>query len=123
MPRKKAAATSVAETPHQAAIAAPVVPAPVAPAPVAPELKQSVTFDPEKHIAINQRIYEREAFSQEQVQAISQVNFADQQLANAQQNLIISKLGRDKLVETLIEMIDQVPFVGVTDENATDETE
>lgn len=115
MPRKKAAATSVPETPHQAAIAAP--------APVAPEPQQSVTFDPEKHIAINQRIYEREAFSQEQVQAISQVNFADQQLANAQQNLIISKLGRDKLVENLIEAIDQVPFVGVTDENAADETE
>ena len=34
-------------------------------------------MDPEKHIVINGRIYEREAFTTEQVQAISLVNFAD----------------------------------------------
>lgn len=73
-------------------------------------------YDAEKHIVINGKVYEREAFSQEQIQAISMVNFADQQLATAQQNLTISKLGRDALVEQLLKTIAEVPFVGVTEE-------
>jgi hypothetical protein len=117
MPRKKAApATAAPESPHQAAIAsASVIEAP------GQELKgpataESVPIDPEVHIVINGKIYERETFTSEQVQAISLVNFADQQLATAQQNLTISKLGRDALVEKLLGQIEEVPFVGVTEE-------
>lgn len=76
-------------------------------------------IDPDVHIVINGRIYERETFTTEQVQAISLVNFADQQLATAQQNLTISKLGRDGLVQKLLAEIEEVPFVGVTEEPVT----
>ena len=76
-------------------------------------------IDPDVHIVINGRIYERETFTTEQVQAISLVNFADQQLATAQQNLTISKMGRDSLVQRLLGEIEQVPFVGVTEEPVT----
>ena len=103
----------MAESPHQAAIATPEVVETPANGPVGQE---SIPVDPEKHIVINGKIYERGAFSQEQVQAISLVNFADQQLATAQQNLTIAKLGRDTLVTQLLEKIDSVPFVGVTEE-------
>ena len=112
MPRKKAAPAS----PQEAAIT-PVIDVP------GQELKgpataESVPMDPEVHIVINGKIYERESFTPEQVQAISLVNFADQQLATAQQNLTISKLGRDTLVQQLLGQIEEVPFVGVTEEPA-----
>lgn len=104
----------MAESPHQAAIATPATEI------KGPEKAESVPMDPEKHIVINGRIYEREAFTQEQVQAISLVNFADQQLATAQQNLTIAKLGRDTLVQQLLGQIEDVPFVGVTEEPAVE---
>ena len=103
------------ETPHEAAIAAEAslvtgsepIPTEAQPETVAGEI------DPEKHIVINGKVYERTAFTSEQVQAISLVNFADQQIASAQQNLHISKLGRDAMVKTLLEEIETVPSVGV----------
>ena len=69
-------------------------------------------FEPEKHIVINGLIYERASFSEEHVRAISMVNFADQQIANATQNLHISKLGRDELVKALLEDIKDVEAIG-----------
>ena len=68
--------------------------------------------DPEKHIVINGKVYERVAFGQEQVQAISMVNFADQQITTTQQNLRISQLGRDALVKALLADIEDVPSIG-----------
>ena len=113
MPRKKAPTIETTDVVEAPAVA-------TAPeAPKGPASAESVPIDPEVHIVINGKIYEREAFTQEQVQTISLVNFADQQLATAQQNLTISKLGRDSLVQRLLGEIEQVPFVGVTEEPVT----
>ena len=105
MPRRKAAAikettvTAPAENAKQAVEAA-------GPA-------SDVTgYDPEKHITINGKVYDRDAFSPEHVQQISLINFADQQLASQDQNLKIAKLGRDALVSELLDAIKDVPFVG-----------
>jgi len=115
MPRKKAAAKTetLPESPHQAAIAT----TPVEDAPKQ-DPKTSAPFDAEVHIVISGKVYERSSFSQEQITQISTVNFADQQLATSQQNLQIARLGRDALVEQLLDAIKDVPFVGVTEESA-----
>ena len=112
MPRKKAPTIETTDVVEATAVTKPDE----LKGPAAPE---SVPIDPEVHIVINGKIYEREAFTQEQVQTISLVNFADQQLATAQQNLTISKMGRDSLVQRLLGEIEQVPFVGVTEEPVT----
>lgn len=127
MPRRKAAAAKpanpAANTPHEAAIAeatgegarekleAAYSPEP----PAATNDVQVRDYDPEKHITINGKVYERDAFSQEQVQQISTVNFADQQIMNASQLLNIQKLGRDQLVKELLTSIEEVPFIGTVE--------
>jgi len=76
-------------------------------------------YDAEKHITINGKVYDRDEFAQEQVQQISTVNFADQQIMNATQLLNIQKLGRDRLVKELLEAISAVPHVAEIDMEAT----
>ena len=63
------------------------------------------TYDPELHIVINKKVYKRAEFSQEAVQGVSVINFADQQLATEAQKLSILQRGRDQFVRDLIEMI------------------
>ena len=127
MPRRKAAAkpaNNAPNTPHEAAIAsangsegarekleAAYSPEP----PAATNGVQERDYDPEKHITINGKVYERDAFSQEQVQQISTVNFADQQIMNQSQLLNIQKLGRDQLVKELLAGIEEVPFIGTVE--------
>ena len=113
MPARKKTATAtkapLPETPHEAAIAAPPAP----PKTIAPGSK--VEFDAAVHIVINGNVYERESFSQEQVQAISAINYADQHIASQEQDLRIYKFGRDKMVAQLIEDISTVEPVGTVE--------
>ena len=46
-------------------------------------------YDKDEHIVINRKVYKRSDFKEEQVQATSVVNFADQQLASKAQELQI----------------------------------
>lgn len=75
------------------------------------------TYDPEKHIVINRKVYAREDFSQEAIQGVSVINFADQQLASKNQELIIMQRGRDTMVAQLIEMLkDNTVLHEITEE-------
>lgn len=64
-------------------------------------------FDQERHIVVAQKVYEREALSDEVRNAISHINHADQQLATMDANLRIFKVGRDGMVQMLVERLDQ----------------
>jgi hypothetical protein len=98
--RKKASAsTAVIETP-----AAP-----------APTPGSKVDYDAAKHIIINSKVYDRETFTPEQVQQISAVNYADQHIASAEQDLKIYKYGRDNMVKQLLEDITAVEPIGTVD--------
>ena len=68
-------------------------------------------YDKDEHIVINRKVYKRSDFKEEQVQAISVVNFADQQLASKAQELQILQLGRDQLVAQLIESLKELPVL------------
>ena len=78
-------------------------------------------FDKERHIVINSKVYERESFNEEQVAAISAVNYADQHIASAEQDLKIYKYGRDNMVKQLLETIESVPSVGSIEQPTTGE--
>ena len=84
------------------------------PAPAGPSspLPATAEFDKERHIVINSKVYEREAFNEEQVAAISAVNYADQHIASAEQDLKVYKFGRDQMVKQLLDTIESVPSVG-----------
>ena len=99
-------------------VAVPAVPVPTdgpAPGPATAE------FDKERHIVINSKVYERESFNEEQVAAISAVNYADQHIASAEQDLKIYKYGRDNMVKQLLETIESVPSVGSIEQPTTGE--
>lgn len=69
------------------------------------------TYDAELHIIINKKVYARADFSQEAVQGVSVINFADQTLASKAQELQIMQRGRDQLVSALIEEIKDYPVL------------
>lgn len=75
-------------------------------------------FNPELHIVIDGKIYAREGFSQEQVTAISHINFADQELASMAQNLRTYQLGRDTMVKVLLEGLAEMESLGDYEEPA-----
>lgn len=115
MPARKKAATATApklpETPHEAAIAQ----VPDASVIDVPAEGSKVEFDTTKHIVINSKVYDRESFTPEQVQAISAVNYADQHIASAEQDLRIYKYGRDNMVKQLLDDIESVQAIGTVD--------
>ena len=82
MPARKKTTTATKAAP-EVPVAMPAPTGGPAPGPATAE------FDKEKHIVINSKVYEREAFSEEQVAAISAVNYADQQIASTEQDLKI----------------------------------
>ena len=77
------------------------------------------SFDKDLHIVINKKVYRRADFSQEAVQGVSVINFADQQLASKAQELQIMQRGRDTYVRDLIEAIkDYEVLHEITEEEA-----
>ena len=81
-------------------------------------MAETFTFDPEQHIAIAGKVYERESMSEELKAGISHINFADQELATQEQNMRIYRIGRDEMVKALIERIEgsDLEPVAVADE-------
>lgn len=61
------------------------------------------TYDAEKHIVIDGKVYERAALSEEQTKAIAAINFTDQELARQAQLITVTRVGRDRLVQSLTE--------------------
>ena len=106
--RKKASAST-------AVVEAPAIPEST-PAP-----GSKVEYDAAKHIIINSKVYDRESFTPEQVQQISAVNYADQHIASAEQDLKIYKYGRDNMVKQLLEDITAVEPIGTVDPPAEGE--
>ena len=81
--------------------------APVEVTETTPMTPSEFTIDREKHIVINNRVYEREGLTDELRQLVGTVNYADQEIATAEQNLQVFKYGRDRLVADLIAAIEE----------------
>lgn len=77
----------------------------VKPAKRAPEA-QAFEFDNERHIVIAQKVYEREHLGEQVRAVISHINHADQEIATAEANVRVYKLGRDRMVQELIERLE-----------------
>lgn len=73
------------------------------------------TPDPEKHIVVNGKAYNREDLTEDMVQAISMINFADQESASMNARLRIHQLGRDALVRALAESIAESDLTSLGD--------
>lgn len=61
------------------------------------------TYDQEKHIVIDGKVYERQTLSEEQTKAVAAINFTDQELARHTQIIAVTRVGRDRLVQSLTE--------------------
>lgn len=61
------------------------------------------TYDQEKHIVIDGKVYERQTLSEEQTKAVAAINFTDQELARQGQIIAVTRVGRDRLVQSLTE--------------------
>lgn len=72
-------------------------------------------FDPETHIVIAQKVYDREALGDEIKNAISHINYADQELASMEANLRVYRTGRDQMVKLLVDRLeaDNTPALAV----------
>jgi hypothetical protein len=74
--------------------------------PVATEA-EGFSFDPEKHIVIAFKVYERESLGEDLKSAIGHINYADQELASMDANLRVFRIGRDRMVELLVQRIEE----------------
>lgn len=81
------------------------------------------SFDSEKHIIIAGKVYLREEMSDEIKAAISHINFSDQELATMEQNLRVYRVGRDAMVQTLLNRLEdeQLAVVAVVPDTPTPE--
>ena len=61
------------------------------------------TYDQEKHIVMDGKVYERQTLSEEQTKAVAAINFTDQELARQAQIIAVTRVGRDRLVQSLTE--------------------
>ncbi|MGA0021077.1 DUF6447 family protein [Vulcanococcus sp.] len=68
---------------------------------------ESFQFDNEKHIVIAQKVYEREALGDDIRAVISHINHSDQEIATAEANVRVFKLGRDEMVKQLITKLEE----------------
>lgn len=80
-----------------------------------PAAEPAFSFDPDTHIVIAQKVYDREALGDEFKNAISHINYADQELASMEANLRVYRTGRDTMVKLLVDRLeaDGVPAVAV----------
>lgn len=63
-------------------------------------------FDPDSHIVIAQKVYDREDLGDEFKNAISHINYADQELASMEANLRVYRTGRDQMVKLLVDRLE-----------------
>ena len=63
-------------------------------------------FDPDSHIVIAQKVYDREALGYEIKNAIGHINYADQELASMEANLRVYRTGRDQMVKLLVDRLE-----------------
>lgn len=63
-------------------------------------------FDNDKHIVIAQKVYERDALGDDIRAVISHINHSDQEIATAEANVRVFKLGRDEMVKQLITKLE-----------------
>lgn len=74
-------------------------------------------FDNEAHIVIGSSVYQRTDLTDEMRAAISHINHTDQELATAEHNIRVMRLGRDQMVAQLVEKVgDLTPVAVVPDE-------
>ena len=83
---------------------------------------EKFVLDREKHIVISGKVYNRSDIPDEATRIIATVNFADQEIATAEQNLQLYKYGRDRMVSDLIELIESSDLQAVA-EKAPEPTE
>ncbi len=72
-------------------------------------------FDPDSHIVIAQKVYDREGLGDEIKNAISHINYADQELASMEANLRVYRTGRDQMVKLLVDRLetDDTPVIAL----------
>ena len=81
------------------------------------------TFDPDKHIAVDNRVYERDSLSPEHSRAVSLINHTDQEIATATANLDVMKLGRERMVALLVEAMAELEPVAELKQESAQEVE
>lgn len=69
---------------------------------------EGFVVDKEKHLVIDRSVFDRSQFDEEQRGHIAAINYADQRLASLQQDLKTYQLGRDTMVQRLIESITEL---------------
>lgn len=60
-------------------------------------------YDPESHIIIDSKVYDRTELSEEQTKAVAAINFSDQEVARQTQVTTVLRMGRDRMVGLLLE--------------------
>lgn len=85
-------------------------------------MAEEFIFDNEKHIIIAGKVYARESMGDELKAAISHINFSDQELATMEQNLRVYRVGRDAMVQTLVDRIesDEITVIATVPDNPED---
>lgn len=90
---------------------------------VSEEAPATFELDREIHIVIGDKVYLRDAITDEIQRIISTVNFADQEIATAEQNLQLYKYGRDRMVQDLIDAVDKSDIEAVAEQKTEAEAE
>lgn len=65
------------------------------------------THDPDKHIIIDSKVYDKESLSEEQTKAVAAINFSDQEIARQRQIETVCRMGRDRMVGLLLEDLEK----------------
>lgn len=73
---------------------------------VAPET-EGFSLDPDKHIVIAFKVYERETLGEDLKNAIGHINYSDQKLASMDADMRVFRIGRDRMVELLVQRIEE----------------
>lgn len=80
-------------------------------------------YDPEAHIVIDGKAYERSGLSDEVVSVIQAINATDSELNGMVHNLNVYRAGRDAMVRDLITRLDSVPVLGTVEQKEAEARE
>lgn len=69
------------------------------------------TYDPAKHIIIENKAYEKETLPEEIKKAIQLINVSDDRLNQLTHDINVYKLGRDMMVQQLLQKLEEVEAV------------
>ena len=75
-------------------------------------------LDREIHIVIGDKVYLRADIGEDLQRIISTVNFSDQEIATCEQNLVLYKYGRDRMVQDLIDAVAKSDIEAVAEQKA-----